>query len=100
MSWITSRSLTMLPGSTGDTVSSQPVAACDVDDDCSVRAKDCCACRIEESDLIAISDLAGYEDFKACDGGCPECVDPLPEGVSASCNFEFDAGQGFCQLDP
>lgn len=70
-----------------------PSTECMRDDDCRVRAIDCCECGADTSPgrLIAVS--RGYDEL-VCDpmSACPECAPVYPDTVFALCN------DGHCRL--
>ncbi|MFW5921170.1 MAG: hypothetical protein ACOCUS_04965 [Polyangiales bacterium] len=76
-----------------------PSAACDSDDECRVRTRDCCECGGDTSraGLVAIR-ADGEGDFTSvvCDPmiGCPECAPVYPEEASAVCNPD-----GYCEVE-
>jgi hypothetical protein len=69
----------------------EDLSLCSVDEDCRIRARDCCECGASMSydNLIAIRTDAGaeYSDL-VCDPdmGCPECAPEYPGDVQAICD--------------
>lgn len=66
-------------------------SACESDDDCRVRTKDCCPCGGDTSmgRLIGVSSENAYSAL-VCDPdqGCPECAPAYPDEVTVSCNAD------------
>jgi len=79
-----------------ETLDVAPVAACDTDADCTVRSKGCCNCPLGESaaELLAVASPDQYYDFASCEVTCDLCLEPPPEGITATCDDSF----GLCAL--
>jgi hypothetical protein len=69
-------------------IDTEPVTRCATDVDCHLRYKDCCECDSLPSaaNLIAVSDLVGYQQLACTEGfACATCDTEYPPEARAAC---------------
>jgi hypothetical protein len=78
-------------------VDMEAVTRCTSNDDCRIRFRDCCECDglPTEANVVAVSDLAGYERLACAEGySCATCDSEYPPDVRAVCRDGHCAVEG------